>query len=195
MSAFLIWFVAYALPAGAGYCAVKVAQRRWAAGTVLQDAVVIHGALLISIAISQYLIHSFGLAFPWSLESYWVFAYVGAIAMSCLVLGTFGLGYALSALIQQLTMLSVAFLLLPALPVYAAIILIVPIYALLHRMRARYDWRVMSLFLVWGVASVGFFALFHNIWVTAALHALFGATLIQRSVLYTGAEVNKMRIA
>jgi hypothetical protein len=182
MAPLLTWFVAYLLPAAIGYGVVKASPRR-KIGRLTNDMLIIPGMLLVSIGISQYCIFSQGLTFPWNLESLWVLAYLAAIVLAGLLLGKFGIVYAISVLIQQLTMLSITFILLQAFPVYVAALLIAPVYTILHRLRTPYSFRIMALFFVWGVASVALFSYFPNLWLIASLHLLFGSLLVKRRIL------------
>jgi hypothetical protein len=189
MNLILIWFLAYVLPFAAAFVVVKISPRRWT-GSLSSNIIIVHVALLISILASQEVIHSFGRSFPLVFLP-WGLLYAVAALLAVALLGIFGLWYALSALLQQLTMLSISFVLFPALPLYVVVLLVVPVYAVAHFMRVRYDSAKALLFVAWGAASVCIFYFLPSIWPLAALHTLFGALLIKQAVLYPEAGLSR----
>jgi hypothetical protein len=183
----LVWFFGYLLPAGAAYGFASFLPRR-ANSLFTYQLVVMHAALLVSIAITQYSMYVLGLAFPWHADSFSLFWYILVAITSASMLGGLGIWYGISAFVQQLTMLSTAFLLLPVFPLYAVVLLIMPVYVTCHFLRL--DWTLVrvSLFASWGVASVVLFAMTSDFLLTVTLHTLFGSLLIKRGVLYAPRE-------
>ncbi len=179
-----VWFLAYVFPAAAAGAIAFIWPRKEAAPK--RDVLIMHAALLVSIAASQYEIHARGLAFPWHTGQPSLAACAVAIGLACVLIGRLGLWYFLSAFVQELTMLSIAFLLLPAFPVYAVILLIVPIFVACHFLTFDHLRAKIILIPLWGVASILLFVATQNIWLIAALHAVLGSFLFSRSVLGSG---------
>lgn len=178
----LIWLFAYVMPAAAA-CGISALSFR-AVALPQRNIIVMHIALLVSILASQYAIHSLGFAFPWRPDhiSLLVLAVSAGFAFS--IVGMLGLWYAASSFVQELTTLSIAFLLMTAFPVYAAVLLIAPVFVACHFLSFE-RWRLrVSLFTLWGVVSVLLFSIMPNVYLIAALHTFVGTVLISRSVLY-----------
>ncbi len=100
------------------------------------------------------------------------------------MLRTLGIWYALSAFLQQATMLGMAFVLYPAYPPFAVVLFIVPIYAAAHLLKVRYAWNRMTLFFLWGTAVVLLSPLIPNVWFFSAVHTIAGTCLIRWGILY-----------
>lgn len=186
------WLCAYVAPAAAfGLIALVWVKKReyW----YERNVIIAHAALLVSIAASQYTIHIRGLAFPWypGLLSILVFAASALLALAYLwhLQPWLGLWYTVSALVQQATMLSIAFLLLKAFPAWAVILFVIPVFVAVHFISLEH-WRLKLLLVsAWGIATILLFVLTHNIWLIAALHTLLGAFFIRHRVLYLGIEL------
>ena len=180
---FLIWLIAYAIPAFIAGTVVKVLpQDKEKLST--RNVVIMHTALFVSVFISQYFIHSSGLTFPLHLNDLSIAVYILSVLLAGNLLGSTGVWYGFSALAQQLTMLSIAFLLLPVYPIWAVIFLIAPLYTYCHTLRVDNSLLRVGLFLVWGASSILLFSILPNIYIIAALHTLFGSVLISKSFLY-----------
>jgi hypothetical protein len=177
-----LWLFAYALPAFLAACWIKLFSKQ--EGGSPKNILVIHAVLLGSIVATQSALYARGLAFPWPGE--WSLAlYVASAALATLVLGRLGLLYGASALVQQLTLLSIAYLLLPAFPLWAVVLLVVPLFVFCHDMTGVPHWRTRLLLIsLWGVASILLFAYARDVFLIAALHTLFGTALISRKILF-----------
>ena len=185
-----VWFLFYLLPIGVAGGIAKLFPTR-GNEPISRDAFVIHVALLISILGSQYALFTAGRAFPWSAEDPFIFLYAAGIVFSFLLLRSLGLWYALSALLQQACMLSMAFVLYEAFPLWGVVLLVVPIYTLAHLLKVRYAWSRMALFFAWGAIIVLLFPLLPSVWLFAALHTIAGAVLIRFGVLYPRSVIPK----
>ena len=182
----LTWLVVYVLPAAAALVFAFYGPVRKSSGDewIKQSTIGIHVALLFSIAMSQYAIHAFGLVFPWQPNTLSVVVLVSSIALATVLLGVFGLVYALSAFVQEATMLSVAYLLFPIFPLWLVILLIMPMFSICHLL-SRDGWKLRLLLVtIWGSASILIFYLTYNIYLVIALHTALGA-LLSRTVMLT----------
>ncbi len=188
MNLIFIWFLAYVLPAGLAGGVIKFLPKR-RVGALSQNGIIMHAALLVSILASQYALYALGFSFPWGLSALPVLFYLFSVFIAFLVLGAFGIWYGLSAFIQQLTMLSIAFLLLSVFPIYLVVLFVVPIYAFCHLGQVKRGLIRLLLFFLWGTASIMLFEIFHNVWLIVALHTFLGTLLIRQSVLYPGLKL------
>jgi hypothetical protein len=185
----ITWLVTYVAPAALfGQLALVwiKEKKHW----YERNVTITHAALLVSSVLSQYAIYARGLRFPWYPGPLSVLAFVVSAVFALLYLSRLGrwlgLWYAASVLVQQAAMLSIAFLLLPAFPVWAVILLVVPIFVAAHFISLRH-WKLKLLLIsAWGVATILLFVLTHNIWLIAALHTALGAFFIQKRILYLG---------
>ena len=130
MGILALWFLSYFVPAFATTL-VLFATPRYKPGAVARS-VVVHTGLLASILVSHTAILAANLSFPWGVSVTSGFLFAASVTLAYVVLGRLGLFYVFSALLQQLTMLSVAFILFPYLPLFAVALLDVPIYAFSH---------------------------------------------------------------
>ena len=183
MSFLYVWLIAYVAPALLAGTAIKILPKK-RTELNLRDALMMHVALIASVVLSQYFIYSSGLTFPWFPNALSVAVYILSILISIALVGSRGIWYGISALIQQLTMASIAFLLLPVFPFYMVALLIIPVYVWCHRTQTN-NWQLRTiLFLIWGAISIYLFLIFPNVYLIAALHTLLGSILISRSLLY-----------
>ena len=181
----LIWLLVYVIPlALAGAFAVFVPlNTKTRDDWVKLNTLVIHMALVISIAFSQYIIYSFGLEFPWEINLPSIIILLASVAVALSLVGSFGILYSVSAFIQEVMMLSVAYLLLPTFPVWAVILLIVPIFAVCHLLSLD-RWKLrLVLVTIWGCASVLIFYLTYNLYIVVALHTVLGA-FFAKSIMF-----------
>ena len=177
-----LWLFAYAIPALVTGGIVHCLSRCTINPT--RDAVIIHAGLGISILASHIVLHTLGVTFPWHPYSLSIFIYGASTIFSIRMLGLFGMWYSLSAFLQQLTMLSVSFVLFPLMPLPLILLLVVPIFAFGHAQNVHHrSIRVMAISL-WGVAAITLFAIVPDIYLLAALHTLLGTLGIQRSIVY-----------
>ena len=181
MTPVAIWFTAYILPALVAGTLVKLLPPR--NGTATRNGIIIHGALIFSIVVTEHAIHVAGLIFPWHISLVSLFLYLTSFLVAVSLIGLAGISYAVSALIQQLTLLSIAFLLLSAYPVYSVILLVVPAYVLCHKLKTRKWSTRLPIIATWGVTSILLFTIVPSVLFIAALHAIFGSVLISRSIL------------
>lgn len=184
MQLLLIWFLAYIIPAGvAGGIALLFPRKSI---EPRRDVLIMHVALIISILASQYVIYVYRLSFPWHLSVLSLLALAVGTGLATAFIGKLGFWYAISAFIQELTMLSIAFLLLPAFPVYIVILLIVPIFVACHFLTLDHWKAKLTLIPLWGIASILLFITTHSVYLITAFHTAFGAFLFSRSVLGSG---------
>ena len=213
------WFFAYMLP-GLSVLAVIYFFPKYRSGTFSRGAIV-HCGLIISTILSQYLLYTAGRPFPWgshpasiisetatSATTAWGLAsalsnigssgsmlFFGAVAIAVFaLLGRFGIFYALSALLQQLTMTSVAYYLFGSLSFLLIVLLVVPFFSLSHLLQRKH-WRVkIPVTFAWGFFSLALFALYGNLFLNASLHAALVSLLIYAGVMYPHAEFAIKRV-
>lgn len=185
MHILFLWLFAYVLPAFVTGGVLWIVSRR--AGNAKRDALIIHGGLLFSVLTSQYALYLIGLEFPWRPHLLSFLLLIASILFAARMLGMFGIWYALSALLQQLTILSVSFLLLPFLSLPIVLLLVVPIFTLGHAQEVRHRQMRIILLSAWGIASVTLFSFFPNIYLLAALHTFLGVIGIRQSIVYPNA--------
>lgn len=184
MNLIFIWLITYAIPGIFAGGLVKLLPSR-SVGLSKRNILIMHGALLVSTLASQYAVYTLEFSFPWFPDGISFFVYVASVLAAVFLLGSMGGWYGLSALLQQLTILSSALILLSAFSVYTVAVLIVPVFVFCHTLQGKY-WRMRTLlFLLWGTSSIFLFSIIHNVWLIAALHTLFGVLLIKWSILYS----------
>lgn len=155
----------------------------------------VHTGLLASILLSHTTIVAANLSFPWAASATSLLFLAASVALAYVLLGPFGLFYAFSALLQQLTMLSVAFILFPFLPLLAVILLVVPIYSFSHLLQVK-RWKIkLPLTFGWGIVSLALFYVFSDVFLNITLHVFFGTLLIRRAVIYPTTEFAVKRAA
>ncbi|OGE87546.1 MAG: hypothetical protein A3J07_04890 [Candidatus Doudnabacteria bacterium RIFCSPLOWO2_02_FULL_49_13] len=178
------WFVAYATPALLAGAAVKILPQT-KQRLSLRNGLIIHGALLASIVISQYFIHQANLDFPWQPHGYSIVILLLSIAIAYKFIGFYTLGYVVSCLIQEATMQSIAFLLLPSFPLFIVLLLVVPLYVWCHPLlRPKHSLIRILIFFGWGIIAISLFSILKDLYVIAGLHLLLGSWLISRSLLH-----------
>lgn len=182
MHAISLWLVTYAIPAFATGGIIWICSRY--KSNARRNALIIHAGLLTSILASQYALHTFGLTFPWRPQLISLVIFGGGVALALWMFGVFGLWYALSAFLQQLTILSVSFLLFSFLSLPIVLMLVVPIYVLGHVQDVRHRSIRIILISLWGVLSIVLFSILPDIYFLAALHTLLGAIGIRRQIVY-----------
>ncbi len=181
MTPITIWLVAYLCPAFVVASFIRPIPK--AAEVESRRLILAHGALILSAFASQYAIHNSGFVFPWYLSLVGIGAYFVGIFVAVGLMGLLGAAYALSALIQQIALLSIAFLLLAAYPTPVVMLLLIPPYVLCHQFSSRRCARKALLLAIWGSLCIGIFVIIPNLWIIAGLHAALGAFLLTRSVL------------
>lgn len=183
-----IWLIAYAVPVALSQLVIKywrkAAEPKFYAATV-------HLAVIISIILCQFFIRAEGAAFPWRTNYFGIIFYGAGLLFALVLIGWLGALYGLSAWVQQLAIQSINFYLLLHVPVYAAILLIVPLYVWAHRAQSKHRRLRIILFSIWGAASVLIFAIYPNFYLIAGLHAIFGGFLVAKSVLYTPESITQ----
>ncbi len=182
VDAVLLWLITYAIPAIiTGGLVVFFSRRRINAR---RDAFIIHAGLGVSILANQYALRFFGWNFPWQPHLFSVVILAVSIVIAIRMLGTFGLWYALSAFLQQLTLLSVSFLLLQTLPLLFVVLLVVPIFTIGHAQKVQHQQMRVLMISLWGAASIALFTVIPDVYLLAALHTLLGTIGIRRSMVY-----------
>ena len=128
MHSLIIWLIIYCLPAlvAGGISRYYIQYHR-------RILVFIHILLVVSAGASLYIIDISGLTFPWHVDILPVVSYAATVLFAVVLLGRLGIFYGVSALIQEFTMLSSAFILLQYFPVYVAILMIAPLFIFCHR--------------------------------------------------------------
>jgi|GEM_PF-6945644 len=177
-----VWLIAYALPAFLTACWIKLFSHQQ--GGSPKNLIIVHIMLVVSSLLSLGFARALGFVIP--LPHAWSFAlYAVSVVFAGWMIGWLGLWYGFSAFLQQLCMLSIALILLPAYPLWAVVLLIVPLFVFCHQLTGVPYWRLrIVLISVWGAASIVLFSYVPDILLIAALHTLMGALLIKRSVLY-----------
>ncbi len=176
------WLFAYILPILLVVAVIRFFPE-YRAGTLFRGAVV-HIGLLVSIVLSQYLLYAVERSFPWNFRLASIFSFIGVAVAIFVILGRFGLFYTFSALIQQLTMTSIAYYLYGPLSFFFIVILVVPPYSLSHLFQPKY-WQVkIPVTLLWGFISLALFFLWQDVFLNALVHAIAGAFFIRRGVMY-----------
>lgn len=183
MSPLYAWLIAYAAPALIAGSIVKSVPKK-SSGPNVRNAVFTHVMLLLSGLLGQYFIYSSDLAFPWFQNIWSIAIYALSVLIAVLIIGHNGALYSLSALVQQFSMLSIAYFLFPSYSIPLIILLIAPIFAWCHTMKTKKWILRILLFLAWGSISVIIFSISKNIYLVSAMHALLGSILISKSVIY-----------
>ncbi|MBI5733136.1 hypothetical protein HY967_04270 [Candidatus Jorgensenbacteria bacterium] len=185
------WFIAYFLPVLLVFGIIGFFPRR--SGTVFR-MLVVHGALCLSIFLSQYLLHFASRPFPWNFYFSSVLFFAVVTAATPLLLGRFGFLYVLSALIQQLTLVSIAYYLSGLLDFWIVVLLVVPIYSTCHLLEPKY-WHIkIPATLAWGALSLMLFTLRGDILLNASLHAILGSIFIYGGIMYSRSDFAIKRI-
>jgi len=178
-----MWFLAYAIPCLLAGTAIKLLPKsKDRVGTPFITIAV--ATLFISIFVSQYFIHTSGFVFPWYPKALSIVAYVLSVFIATRLIGKMSMWYSPFALIQELAIASITFLLLPSFPIYLIILLIVPIFVWGHSLRTN-RWLIRVVLLaVLGAISVSLFSTLLDFYLLAALHTLLGAILISKFIIY-----------
>ncbi|NOS66917.1 MAG: hypothetical protein HOO67_00930 [Candidatus Peribacteraceae bacterium] len=182
MHAISLWFLTYALPAFVTGGIIQFFSRY--KSNPKRDGMIIHAGLLLSILASQYALYLNGSVFPWSPHILSFLFFIASVLFASRMLGMFGVWYALSAFLQQLTILSSSFLLLTFLSLPIVVLLIVPIFALGHAQDVRHRCIRIIVISLWGAASISLFSIMHDLYFLAALHTMLGVIGIQRKIMY-----------
>ena len=182
MNAISLWLLTYVLPALLTGGILRMRSRADSAA----NAIILHAGLCCSIVVSQYALHSLEFSFPWQPHPLSLIMLAGSIVFAVQEFGLFGLWYGISAILQQLTILSVAFLLLQFLPLTVVLLLVVPVFAAGHAWEFRGRRLKIILVSLWGVVSIMLFALQPDVYFLSAAHTLLGTVGIRRSILYVG---------
>ncbi len=184
-----VWLLTYLLPALLACGVIYFLPNRSSLFRVL----IIHGALCLSIFLSQYFIYLNGNAFSWYTNLFSILFLVLVIGIAPFLVGRFGIFYILSSFIQELTMVSIAYYLFNTISFWAVVVLVVPIYAVAHLMNLKY-WKFrLFVTLLWGTISIALFAWRADIVLNTALHAVFGLVLIRQGILYTLSDFSVTR--
>ncbi|MEJ0053867.1 MAG: hypothetical protein WDN10_04060 [bacterium] len=182
MNPLVIWLLAYALPAFLAGCYIKLCSHQ--EGGSPKNLTFIHVVLLVSALASQCAIYAQGISFP-TPGIWFLVVFAASVAIAGFFIGRLGLLYGVSALLQQACMLSIAFLLLPAFPVWIVVLLIVPLFVFCHQLTGVPYWRTrIILITLWGSVSVLIFAFIPDILLVSSLHTLFGTILIANGILH-----------
>ena len=117
--------------------------------------------------------------------------FVASVALAGGAIGKLGWLYGPSALIQELCLLSIAFLLLPTFPIYIVVLLIVPLFVFCHQLtKVPYALTRALLIAIWGTAALIIFSYTRNLFLVASLHVLLGTVLIAMGVLHPQYETS-----
>lgn len=178
-----LWLVTYVLPALITGGALQFFSRHHPSRPKC-DALIIHAGLAVSILANHYAFHVLGFAFPWYPHLLSILTYAASMFFAMYMLGIFGMWYSLSAFLQQLTILSISFLLLHELPLFLVLLLVVPLFALGHTQNVQQRRMRIAVLSLWGVASITLFTILSDVYLLAALHTLLGTIGIRRSIVY-----------
>jgi hypothetical protein len=176
-----IWLAAYFTPAATSWFATFFLTRKKGVGKY--NLLLIHIALLISILMSHYAITTLGLVFPWHLSVLSLSYLVLAMVFAMVLIGISGFWYTISALIQEFSMLSMAFILLSFFPLWMVTFLIAPVFVGAHFLSTT-RWQVrLALLSLWSAFNIPLFYLTYDIYLIAAIHTVLGAFFISRSIM------------
>jgi hypothetical protein len=179
--ALLLWGGTYFLPAlCTAFLILVLPQRK---NTPAMRALLLHGGVLLSLLLIHREIADSGLLFPFAPQTHSGVLFLFTIIITWHLHEVHGLLYALSAFLQQLCLVSIAFLLVPLLTLPAILLLVVLPYAvshLLERQRATYKF---ILTLLWGCTSILVFVITEDVYLVTTLHTLLGLTLLRPSIL------------
>jgi hypothetical protein len=183
MNQIYMWLLAYVIPGFLAGVVIKFLPKskdRVGASTIALATI----ALIVSTSISQYFIYTSGLVFPWHPKALSIASYILSVFIATHLIGKMTIWYSLFAFIQELAISSITFLLLPYLPLYLIILLIVPLFVWGHDLQTS-RWVIRTiLFTTFGAIAIFLFSLTLDFYLLAALHTLVGAILISRFVVY-----------
>lgn len=152
------------------------------AGQTMKSILVIHCFLLISLILSTYILWSHNFHF-WVI-SWNIFAalYLCSVLFWYIYLGKTWVAYSISVLLQELTILLTAMILLFSFPIYIVYLLIIPLFIISHDSVSKYKLlRILILSFWWG-ATLYLFSLTQNIWLSILIHNLLWIILIKQKV-------------
>ena len=185
------WFIAYLFPVLLVFGVIVFFSRR--PGTAFR-MIVVHSGLCLSIMLSQFLLYFAYRPFPWNFYIPSIIFFMAATVVVFALLGRFGLLYALSAFIQQLTLVSIAYYLSDVFGFWQIVLLVIPIYSVSHLLQLKHWYVRIPATLLWGMVSLALFALRGDIFLNASLHATLGSILIYGGVLYPRSDFAIKRV-
>ncbi|HYC34260.1 MAG TPA: hypothetical protein VEC13_00855 [Candidatus Paceibacterota bacterium] len=180
MNGILFWLISFIFPALLTGIALKLYSKH----SLKREAIIIHAGLLVSIVVSQISILAIGSVFLVEVTPLSILCFALSIGFGYFLLRDFGVFYGLSALLQQLALISSASLLFSYYFTWPVIFLLVPIFAFGHGIGDRF-WYVRVLILIlWGIGAILLFLLTGDLLLVAAIHTFFGTLLIRSSLFY-----------
>lgn len=188
MTILIPYFLDYALPALATGTLIKFVPTKNILSDRRYGGVLVHVVLLGSIFASQYSLHALGIPFPWTSTLPSLVFFALCVLFAALLLRWLGVWYSLSAFVQQLSMFSVAVILLPSLSLLVVTPLIIIPFVYAHPFQKSRGLLRVTLFSAWGIISVLLYAFLPNLWVIAGLHTLVGALAIRFGILFPSKE-------
>lgn len=174
---YLIWLVSYFIPFGLGIWELYFFQEREVLRLIL-----IHILLLISIFLSFYFAFESDLEIDFLRLDKYFYVFLGGLGISLFLIGVRGLGYALSSIIQELSILMIAFILLGIVPFWGVLGMVALPYALAHEIKKgmKVAWVMI---LIWGMASIYLFYFMETIWLSIAFHLIGGSLFIKKGFI------------
>lgn len=192
---FYIWMLAYAAPAFLAGAAVKILPRSKARLNI-RNGIIMCTALGISIMTTQYFISSSDRAFPWVPNYISIACLVASLGISYKLMGLSSLAYWGYCLLQELTLLSITYLLLAEFSLPVIFLLVVPFFVWCHPLYVGPHWRLrIAMFAGWGIISLAIFSVLKDMYIIAAIHSVFGAWFISKSILYSEVYEDVVRYA
>ena len=175
-----LWFFAFAAPA----IAVATVNRNIGHRSDQFGQMITHAVLAVSLLVMQLASLSFQGTLPFFFSWLALSGFLVAIAAGFILIGRTALFYGLSALLQQLTLLSTAYVLLSVFPLWVVTLLIVPPFVISHDLGVgRRRLRKAVILCVWGCLSLVLFSLGTSVFVIAAVHLLLGSTVMSFSIV------------
>ena len=175
VSIFTIWFVAYCLPATIGTVVLKTMSKYQIFSNVF-----IHIMLLCSVIISSYVLQTMNV--PFTIISIDVYLYIMVIVLLAITIKATTLLYAASTVIQELSMLLIATIIMSEKALWVALLLIVPWYCLAHNAHKKAV--TMVIIACWGIFSIVLFSYTQLFWINCTLHFIGGMILIKKGFIY-----------
>lgn len=179
MKPILMWIVAYLIPSALA-CAGGLLYR----GHRVIQLIVIHVLLLVSIACSTALIVWTQVPTELNYSLYSVLLLILGVLLAIAILGRLGAGYALSAIIQEATIIAILLLLLPYFNIVTIILLVIPVFSLAHAINpARWQIKIPLTF-AFGVGIVFLYLWMRDPLLNSALHVVVGTFSIRAGLIY-----------
>jgi len=183
--AFFIWLIGYAVPAFVAGVAIKILPKSQSRLNI-RNALIACASLSVSIISTQIYIHAVGYEFPWTPSLLSITCALASILIAYRLMGMSSLAYWAYCLLQEITLLSITFLLLSEFSLLLIVALVVPFFVWCHPLYVGKLWLLrIALFTAWGIISLSLFYIIKDIYIITAFHSILGAWFISKSILYS----------